>query len=152
MSKIAYIEDIQTWSEEFTYFEEISIRFSETDMYGHLNNIVPFIYFEQVRTQYFAKTNFLHHWSNPEDEAIVVVANIQCDYLKQVYFGETIRVYVKVNSIGNSSVDLHYMAKNQKGEITFVGRGTMVQVSGKTGKSLPWTEKEKVLLERKEQL
>ena len=50
---------------------------------------------------------------------------------------------MKANSVGSSSVDIHYMAKNEKDEIVFTGRGTMVQIDKKTGKGSKWTEKEK---------
>ncbi len=152
MSKISYIEDLMSWSNEFSFFERVKVRFSETDMFGHLNNTVPFTYFEQARIQYFTHVGFMNEWANPKHEAIPVVANLQCDFLKQVFFGETIRMFVKVNQAGTSSVDLHYMGKNEKDEIVFVGRGTMVQISSKTGKAIPWTEQEKLLLERKARL
>ena len=36
MSKISYIEDLMSWSNEFSFFEPVKVRFSETDMFGHL--------------------------------------------------------------------------------------------------------------------
>jgi acyl-CoA thioester hydrolase len=65
---------------------------------------------------------------------------LQCDYLRQVFFDEKLRIYVKINSVGSSSIDIHYMAKNVKQEIVFTGRGTMVQIDKKTGKGSKWSE------------
>ena len=65
--------------------------------------------------------------------------------MKQVSYDEELDIFVKANSVGNSSVDIHYMAKNEKREIVFTGRGTMVQISRETGKGVPWTEEEKSL-------
>ncbi|RKJ13526.1 acyl-CoA thioesterase, partial [Butyricicoccus sp. 1XD8-22] len=36
--KANYIDDLVKWEEDFTFYEEVRVRFSETDMYGHLNN------------------------------------------------------------------------------------------------------------------
>ena len=138
--KIAYIEDFQKWKEDFSFFHKINVRFSETDMFGHLNNTVPFIYFEQARIEFFKAIGFMQDWVLPDHDTIPVVANLQCDFLQQVYFDETLHIYVKAATVGRSSVDLHYMGINEKGITVLVGRGTMVQMSKKTSKGHPWEE------------
>ena len=40
--KASYIEDTQTWASEFTFSVQVPVRFSETDMFGHVNNTVVF--------------------------------------------------------------------------------------------------------------
>jgi acyl-CoA thioester hydrolase len=146
MSKITYIEEMVSWEEEFEFFHPVNVRFSETDMFGHLNNTVPFVYFEEARIEFFKSKGLMEKWLKHDNETIPVVADLQCDFLKQVFFGESIKIYVKVNSIGNSSVDLHYMGKKENGSICFVGRGNMVQISKKTGKGVPWTPEMRKLL------
>ena len=144
--RAAYITDLETWSSEFSFSVAVSVRFSETDMYGHLNNTVPFAYFEYARIEYLKHIGFMGNWLDPSGANIPVVADLQCDYLQQVYFDEALDIYVKVAKIGNSSIDIHYMAKNEKGEIVFTGRGSMVQIGRKSGKGVPWTEAERLLL------
>lgn len=146
--KINYIEDFKKWEEEFSFFVEVTVRFSETDMYGHLNNTVPFTYFEYARIEYFKDVQFTS-WTDPKSEKIPVVADLQCDYLRQVFFDEKLKIYVKAARVGTSSLDIHYMVKNEKGEICMTGRGTIVQINKKTGKAEPWTEEEKVILQGK---
>ena len=75
-----------------------------------------------------------------------VVADMQCDYLQQVYFGEPLLVYIKAAKIGTSSIDLHYMITKEDGSICNTGRGTLVQISKTTGKSIPWSDEAKKLL------
>ncbi|MFJ5768405.1 acyl-CoA thioesterase [Psychrobacillus sp. NPDC093180] len=139
--RASYIEDVASWEQDFSFFVEVSVRFSETDMYGHLNNTVTFAYFEYARIEYFKHITLMSDWLNPNGEKIPVVADLQCDYVKQVFFDEKLKIYVKANTIGSSSVDLHYMAKNEKGEIVFTGRGSIVQIDKKTGKASKWNEK-----------
>ncbi len=143
--KQTYIEDFEEWENEFRFSVPVRVRFSETDMYGHLNNTVTFTYFEQARIDYLKEIGLMNDWLDPNGECIPVVADLQCDYVKQVFFNETVDIYVKAASVGKSSVDIHYMAKNEKGDIVFTGRGAMVQISKKTGTGVAWTDHEKEL-------
>lgn len=140
MSRISYIESLEEWKNEFSFYQEVKVRFSETDMFGHLNNTVPLVYFEQVRIAFFKKTGLMQKWLNSSQETIPVVADLQCDFLSQVYFDELLKIYVKVNKMGTSSIDLHYMGTRADGSLCFTGRGTIVQVSKSSGKSVPWSE------------
>ncbi len=140
MVKMRYIDEIVCWEEECAFFYPVKVRFSETDMFGHLNTTVQFTYFEQARMEYYQSQGFMQDWVRPENETIPVVAVLQCDYLSQIFYDEDLKIYVKADSIGNSSVDLHYMVKKADGSVCLTGRGTIVQISKKTGKGVPWTE------------
>ncbi len=146
MKHITYIDEFETWENTFEFYQPIQVRFSETDMFGHLNNTVPFAYFEEARIQYFNHIGFMQRWTDKSSDTIPVVANQQCDYLKQVYFGEQLKLYVKINQLGNSSMDIHYMAKDKEESVCFVGRSTLVQMSKRTGKGEPWSEEMKQML------
>jgi acyl-CoA thioester hydrolase len=146
MKKVNYIHDFQEWERSFSFSHQVRVRFSETDMFGHLNNTVPFVYFEEARIEFFKSIGFMQKWTMKESDEIPVVADLQCDFIQQVFFNEQLNIYVKVNKVGNSSVDLHYMAKKENGSIAFVGRGSIVQISKITGKSMPWNEEMKQAL------
>ncbi|MFD3445391.1 acyl-CoA thioesterase [Microbacteriaceae bacterium 4G12] len=138
MKRISYIEDFTEWEKEFSFYMLTKVRFSETDMFGHLNNTVPFTYYEEARIEFFKNLGFMQEWAKQDSETMIVVADLQCDYIRQVFFDEQLKVHVKAQSLGTSSVDLHYMVKNEDGALCLVGRGAIVQVSKKTGKSVPW--------------
>lgn len=140
MTRVAYIDDMESWQKDFHFYLPIKVRFSETDMFGHLNNTVPFIYFEQARIDLFQSLGFMQDWTKPDHDTIPVVADLQCDFLSQVFFDEHIKLYAKVAEIGNSSMDIHYMGCKGDGNIAFTGRGRIVQISKKTGKSVPLSE------------
>lgn len=149
MKQITYIEqNFDEWVKTFSFKHEIKVRFSETDMFGHMNNTVPFTYFEEARIEFFKSIGLMQNWMSHENNAIPVVADLQCDFLRQVFFDETLQIHVKIHHLGRSSVDLHYYACNEKGEPCFVGRGTMVQVNKATGKSMPWSDETFKRLER----
>ncbi len=139
----AYIDmPFQEWKTTFSFFYEVSVRFSETDMFGHMNNVTPFIYFEEARISYFKKLNMM----NEHKQTMTVVASQQCDYLRQVMPYEELRIYVKTSAVGSSTLTLHYLGENRNGEPCFTGAVVMVQVSKESGKAVSWTNEEKETL------
>ncbi|MRX71812.1 acyl-CoA thioesterase [Bacillus lacus] len=147
MNKISYIEgSTDEWLRSFVFSHPVKVRFSETDMFGHMNNTSTITYFEEARIEFFKSLGLMQEWLGQEDDRMPVVANIQCDYLSQVFFDQTLRLHVKVNRVGGSSLDLHYAAVSDAQELLFTGRGTIVQVSKTSGKPVQWTEADKNLL------
>ncbi|GAA0601247.1 thioesterase family protein [Virgibacillus siamensis] len=138
MSKVTYIDDMEQWRSEFSFYIPIKIRFSETDMFGHVNNVSPFIYFEEARIE-FLKAAGLFDRANT-DNGMPIVADLQCDYHKQLFFDDPLKLYVKVNHIGNSSLDIHYMAVNEQDKLCLTGRGRMVYINTETGKPVSINE------------
>ena len=134
MRQIDYIEDFATWKEAFTFSIDIDIRFSEVDMFGHMNNVAVFSYFEEARIKYMMHLGI---FTNLAGDEVPVVGDLQCDYHQQVYFGETLKLFVKVNAIGNSSIDIHYMGEKPNGEIAVTGRGAIINMNKVTGRSAP---------------
>ncbi|MCP8617047.1 acyl-CoA thioesterase [Salirhabdus salicampi] len=146
MSQINYIENFEKWEQGFSFYIPINIRFSETDMFGHVNNVSPFIYFEEARIAFFQEVGLFQNLTN-SPSTVPVVADLQCDYLRQMHFGETFKLYVKVQHLGNSSIDLHYLCVNGENEPTLTGRGRIVQINKETGRATSFTEKQRKLLQ-----
>lgn len=140
-----YIGDFEKWSDEFTYAAPLTVRFSDLDMYGIVNNAVIISYLEYARIEYLKHIGLMADWMDPNSPVAPVLADIQCDYVKPIQYDEQLQIYVKVEKIGTSSIDIHYLAKNEGGEIFFTGRSTMVQIDKRTGKGFPWSESEKMV-------
>ena len=140
LKRISYIEDFEKWESGFSFYNPVKVRFGEVDMFGHVNNVVAFTYFEEARIALFKELGFMQEWTHASSDTMIVVADLQCNFIKQIYYDEQLKVYVKAGSVGNSSLDLHYMVKNAEGEVCLVGRGMMVQASKKTGRGEPWPE------------
>lgn len=148
--KATYIDDFEEWKEGFFFSAPVHVRFSETDMFGHVNNTVPIAYFEFARIEFMKEMGLMQRWLTAGNELFPVVADMQVDYVQQVYFDEKLTVFVKIARIGTSSVDVHYWTTNEKGETCFTGRGAMVQISKKTGKGHPWSTEEIEMLGAKQ--
>ncbi|MBO8156392.1 MAG: acyl-CoA thioesterase [Bacillaceae bacterium] len=147
MGKVSYIEDFESWQRDFEFFIHVNVRFSETDMFGHVNNVSPFIYFEEARIGFFHSIGLFGDMDMKQDR-VPVVADLQCDYHRQMYFGDRLKLYVKADEIGKTSVDIHYMCLNQNQELCVTGRGRIVQINPKTGKPVPFTDEQKEKLKQ----
>lgn len=143
--RATYIKDFKTWADQFKFSVPLTVRFSDVDMYGIVNNAVTISYLEYARIEYLEHLELMENWLDLSGKTAPVVANMQCDYVKPIVYNEKLMIYVKVNHVGNSSVDIHYLGKNAENDVVFTARTTMVQVEKETGKGFPWTEKEKSL-------
>ncbi|GAB7388714.1 thioesterase family protein [Bacillaceae bacterium] len=133
--------DVETWLQKFRFRVPIRVRFAETDMLGHVNNVSYFLYFEQGRLDYLAHLGVTEELFALEKGKMAVAANLECHYLRQVFYGQPLQLYVRVARIGNSSFNLEYaLCLETNGELVAAGRGAMVYVDRHTGKSEPLPE------------
>ncbi|EXX87135.1 thioesterase [Paenibacillus darwinianus] len=135
MSKAAFIQpDPQSWIAKFRFSTSIRVRYCETDMLGHVNNVSYFMYFEQGRIEYFENLHLTEELFS--DKKVSVVANLECQYLAQIYLRDPMRLHVRVARMGRSSLDIEY-ALAVRDELKAAGRGTIVLIDTATGKSTP---------------
>lgn len=137
--------DIEEWVKEFKFSTTIRTRFSETDAFGHINNVSFFSYFEQARLDYFAALNLFNELNLSQLEQpmenLIVTANLECHYLAQLYYNQNINICVKTSSIGKSSFELQYcILEEESKNLIAIGRGSIVYINRKTGKSEPLSE------------
>ncbi|QAY66942.1 acyl-CoA thioesterase [Paenibacillus protaetiae] len=135
MKKISFIQpDMEGWLQKFHFDVPIKVRYCETDMLGHVNNVSYFMYFEQGRIDYFENLDLTDALFGKE--RVSVVADLECQYLAQVYLKDPLRLHVRAARLGRSSIDIHY-ALAANGELKAAGRGTIVLIDTGTGKSTP---------------
>ncbi|MCA1010247.1 acyl-CoA thioesterase [Halobacillus halophilus] len=120
---------------------EITVRFCETDLLGHVNNNNFFVYMEDSRIRFFEDLGLVG------DDWNFILASIKCDFLKQVYFNQTLTIKTSVTKIGNSSFHLEQdLYEKESGEVTARGYSVIVQFDFKNHKSSPLTEEMKAKL------
>ncbi|ANE45299.1 thioesterase [Paenibacillus swuensis] len=133
MRKPTFIQpDKQSWLEQFHFSIPIRIRYCETDMLGHVNNVSYFMYFEQGRIEYFEHIGLTTDLFG--DDQVSVVADLECQYLAQLYLRDALKLHVRVASIGRSSLDVEY-AVVVDNQLKAAGRGAIVLIDTKSGKS-----------------
>ncbi|GAE07227.1 thioesterase [Paenibacillus sp. JCM 10914] len=106
-------------------------------MLGHVNNVSYFMYFEQGRIEYFENLGLIE--SLFSNQYVSVVADLECQYLAQLYLKDQMKLRVKVAEIGRSSMDVQY-AIVVEDRLKAAGRGNIVLVDTATGKSTPIPE------------
>ncbi|MFG6493947.1 thioesterase family protein [Fictibacillus sp. UD] len=140
MARQDYISNMDEWQNGFSFFHELQVRFGEIDGFGHVNNTNIFTYMEEARIAMFKELGLMTDWGAPNSAEIPVVADLQCDYLAQIMYDERLKVYVKINEVGSSSIDIHYLGVNEKQTPVFTGRGAIVQISRQSGRPSKWNE------------
>lgn len=86
----------------YTYFSRITTRWMDNDIYGHVNNVTYYSYFDTVANEFLIEKGGL----DIQTASIVgfVVAS-QCQYLAPIAHPSVIEAGFRVNRLGNSSVE-----------------------------------------------
>ncbi|WP_404401293.1 acyl-CoA thioesterase [Idiomarina seosinensis] len=81
--------------------EEFKVRFYETDALGHVNNTVVPMWIETGRLPIF---EFFGEMS-PDTQSLIV-ARLEVDYTRPIFFGSNVVVKTFVSRLGGSSFDI----------------------------------------------
>jgi acyl-CoA thioester hydrolase len=103
---------------------EIPVAWGEQDAFGHLNNVVYFRYFENVRMHFLDRAGILH--SHQASGIGVILASTTCNFERPVQWPDMLTVRTGCTAIGNTSFTLAYRITDQHGRQ--VASGTSVQV------------------------
>jgi len=86
---------------DYPVFYPLTTRWSDNDIYGHVNNVVYYSYFDSVANRYLIEEGGL----DINDGRIVgYVVNSGCQYLSPISYPEPIEAGLRVDRLGNSSV------------------------------------------------
>jgi acyl-CoA thioester hydrolase len=82
-------------------FLPIATRWMDNDVYGHINNVVYYAYFDTVINKYLIEEGGLDFNAGP---VIGLCVESHCQYMKPVAFPRVVDVGLRVGSLGRSSV------------------------------------------------
>ena len=121
--------------DEFKRFYPITTRWSDNDVYGHVNNVVYYSYFDTVANQYLIEEGGLDIEKSLE---IAFVVNSSCDYFSPVAYPSALEGGLSVEHLGNSSVRYRIgIFEAGASEASAAGTFTHVFVTRATQKSCP---------------
>ncbi len=86
---------------EFPHFLAIQTRWMDNDVYGHVNNVQYYSYFDTAVNQFLIARGVL---DIHDGEIVGFVVDSGCSYFSPVAFPDTVHVGVRVAKLGNSSV------------------------------------------------
>jgi len=87
-------------TDSYRFWTPVTIRFSDQDPLGHVNNCAYAAYIEAARTMFLG--NLLTDGSDPDIDFSLV--NLNINYLKEIHYPGTVDVGGRVLKLGNKSI------------------------------------------------
>lgn len=131
---------------DYVAFVPISTRWHDNDVYGHINNVIYYSYFDTAVNQLLVEAGVLDPATN---EIVGLVVETRCSYFAPIAFPDPIEVGVKVVHLGTSSVRYDVGIFRGDAEITSArGDFTHVYVERASGTSTPIPAAVRAVLEQ----
>ena len=108
----------------YKQFFPISTRWNDNDIYGHVNNVAYYAYFDSAVNRYLIEQGGL---DIHRGTVVAFVVNSQCHYLAPIAYPDEIEVAVGVKRLGSSSVT-YAVAIFKNGQQEAVAHGDFVHV------------------------
>ncbi|MEH6551572.1 MAG: thioesterase family protein [Pseudomonadales bacterium] len=86
---------------DYKTFYPISTRWMDNDVYGHVNNVTYYSYFDTAANRYLMEEGYLDIQSAP---VIGFVVSSACDYFSPIAHPDELQVGIRVDKLGNRSV------------------------------------------------
>jgi acyl-CoA thioester hydrolase len=86
---------------DYRHFLPITTRWMDNDLYGHINNVVYYSFFDTVVNRFLIEGGFLDLEAS---EVIGLVVETGCRYAKPLAFPEPVTAGLRVAHLGRSSV------------------------------------------------
>ena len=121
--------------EHFPVFRTIHTRWMDNDVYGHVNNVVHYSFFDTAVNGYLIEAGALdiHHGA-----VIGLVVQTQCHYFDALAFPQRVLAGLRVTQTGRSSVHYELGLYAEDAELAAaVGRFVHVYVDRATRRPVP---------------
>ena len=86
---------------DFRVFRAMSTRWMDNDVFGHVNNVVYYAWFDTAVTGWLIDNGILEIGTS---EVIGLVVETRCTYFESVAFPEPVEVAIAVERLGRSAV------------------------------------------------
>lgn len=125
--------------QDFPHRYPLATRWSDNDVYGHVNNVTYYSYFDTAVNQYLIESGGLDIQSGQQ---VGFVVDSHCLYHKPICFPDQLEVGLRVLNLGGSSVK-YGLGIFKKGQELLHAHGYFVHVfvDRQSGKSVPIPEK-----------
>ena len=115
---------------DFPALRTITTRWDDEDVYGHINNVVYYSFFDTAVNGYLLDTTGV---DIRELDAVGLVAESQCTFLRELRFPADVQVGLAVSKLGTSSIVYHLgLFQGESDEPAAIGRFVHVYVESAT--------------------
>ncbi len=97
----AVSEEAPETRDRYRRFLTVPTRWMDNDVYGHVNNVVYYSYFDTVVNEYLVASGSL---DIERSRVIGVVVETRCRFFRAIAFPDTVHAGLRVARLGNSSV------------------------------------------------
>jgi acyl-CoA thioester hydrolase len=119
----------------FGVFRPIPTRWHDNDVYGHVNNVVYYAWFDTAVNAWLVERGFLDIAGSA---TVGLVVETTCTYFESVAFPETVELGLGVERLGTSSVTYRIGVFRQDSRLAAAqGRFTHVYVDRATQRPVP---------------
>ncbi|MBI1903802.1 MAG: acyl-CoA thioesterase [Planctomycetia bacterium] len=114
----------------------LPVQWGDQDSFQHVNNTAYFRWFESARIAYMLRLGLA---SDADGKKLgLILASIQCNFLRPVHFPDTIVASARISRIGRSSMTMDHAAFSQaRGEMVAEGTSTVVAFDYSTQSPVP---------------
>lgn len=109
---------------DYKHFQPITTRWHDNDIYGHVNNVVYYGFFDTAVNNYLIRQGGL---DIQDGDIVGFVVSSACDYFASIAYPDLIEVGLRVARLGNSSVQ-YELAIFREGEQEACAAGRFVHV------------------------
>lgn len=109
---------------DYGHFQPITTRWHDNDIYGHVNNVTYYSFFDSAVNSYLIEQGGL---DIHDGDVVGFVVSSSCDYFASVAYPELIEIGLRVGKLGNSSVQ-YELAVFKAGEADACAAGRFVHV------------------------
>lgn len=125
--------------EEFSYEQDVPVRFQDLDAVGHVNNAVYVTYLEEARIGYMEEVLGVQ-----AEDSGAVIAHLEVDYRRPVRKDGYVTVALRTPELGTSSIPMEYEIRTGE-DVVATAETVMVTTDYDTGETRPipdsWRER-----------
>ncbi len=120
---------------DFPALRTISTRWEDEDIYGHVNNVVYYSFFDTAVNGYLIEASGTDIRTL---DAVGLVAETQCEFLRELRFPGDVQAGLAVTKLGSSSIVYRIgLFQGESDEPAAIGRFVHVYVDSTTRKVTP---------------
>ena len=97
----ARLADAAETRERFAHHTVLDTRWMDNDVYGHVNNVAYYSFFDTTVTRWLIERGLLDPQTS---DPIGLVVETQCRYVRPISFPDAVTVGLRVTRLGTSSV------------------------------------------------
>ena len=110
--------------DDYQKFYPLSTRWMDNDMFGHINNVVYYSFFDTAVTHFLIETGILRLKKNP---IVFYVVHTSCNFITSLSYPEEIEAGIMLNKIGKTSIT-YGVSVFKKGAISAAAYGEFIHV------------------------